>query len=175
MDGVLTNFRRAVAEAFNKPYSYETESSNWFFWEDWGITTEEVENICTTDFWQFMPFMHDALSLFGTICVKFNAKQIYLLSEPMSNVESMTGKWLWIKHNLPSYYKRTILMKSPKHLLAKPNTLLIDDRDSNIEKFQAAGGHGILVPRIGNKLGVFADLTVEIVSLQLRKYQSQTV
>ena len=153
MDGVFVNFHKGIYQAFNKPYSYATDlMTKWDFWEEWGTTSEGCNAICTTSFWQNLEWMHDGLDIFRETLKYFNPEQIYLLTCPMSNVESPTGKWMWVDKNLPKYYKRTIITKAPKHLLARPDTLLIDDKDENVEKFIAAGGDAILVPRPWNKL-----------------------
>lgn len=173
IDGVLTNFKQGVYRAFNQPYSYETESQSWLFWEDFDkvVTFKQVDDICGKTFWGYLPWMHDGKEILGKVVDKFKYQRIYLLSDPMPNVESMSGKWLWVKNQLSSLYNQTILLKAPKELLAKPDTLLIDDRDKNIEGFCAAGGHAILVPRPHNVMRDFADVSVEILSLALRKYQ----
>lgn len=172
MDGVLTNFKEGVYREFGQPYSYETESALWDFWNDFDkvVTHDQVNAICNDNFWWSLPWMPDGRDIAGKVLEKFGF-HTYLLSDPMPNVESMTGKWKWVRKHLPDLFNQTILMKAPKELLANDHTLLIDDRDQNIERFQKAGGHGILVPRPGNKMSEFADLSVEIVGLALRKYQ----
>lgn len=56
----------------------------------------------------------------------------------------------WIEEHLPRYWDR-VLVGHPKHLLANPHTILIDDRDKNCEDFIAADGHAALCPRPWNK------------------------
>ena len=158
IDGVLVSFRRGIANALGKPYDYATMSDKWHFWEDWpSITFEEVNDACTFDFWQYLPWMYDGREILRAITDTFGLEKIYLLTSPMPNIESPTGKWLWISDNLPVYLKRTIITQAPKHLLARPNTLLIDDKDENINEFEAAGGQGILVPRPYNCLRTLSN------------------
>ena len=164
VDGVLANFRKGIHDAFNKRYDYSLLSPKWIFWDDWSnVTFEMVNAVCTIPFWQNLEWMHDGLEIFKSICDKFKPEQIYLLTTPMPNVESATGKWLWVKNQLPGFYKRTIITQAPKHLLAKPNTLLIDDKDENIDKFRAAGGKIIMVPRPWNYLYPWSDFSLEVV------------
>ena len=164
IDGVLANFRKGVHEAFNKPYDYSTLSPKWYFWDDWSdVTTKMVNDICIIKFWQNLPWMHDGYDILTAIEYKFAPTQIYLLTTPMPNVESATGRWLWIKNHMGMYYKRTIITQAPKHLLARPNTLLIDDKDENVDGFREAGGKALLVPRPWNRAHLQADRTVEVV------------
>ena len=46
-----------------------------------------------------------------------------------------------------------------KHFCARPDALLIDDSDHNVEAFLAHGGQAILVPRPWNPLHCMPTLT----------------
>jgi len=164
VDGVLANFRKGIHEAFVKPYHYPTLSKKWTFWDDWpDVMFEMVNAVCTIPFWQNLEWMHDGGDILEIIRDKFNADQIYLLTTPMPNVESATGRWSWIREQLPEFYKRTIITQAPKHLLARPDTLLIDDKDENVDGFREAGGKALLIPRPWNRAHFQADRTVEVV------------
>jgi len=168
IDGVLASFRKGVCNALNKSYDYTTMSSKWKFWEDWpDITFEMVNNVCTFDFWQYLPWMHDGRDILQAIMDTIGLEKVYLLSTPMPNIESPTGKWLWVSDNLPIYLKRTIIIPAPKFLLAQPNTLLIDDKDENVEEFRAKKGNAILVPRPYNKKYKYSDISSQIVRQEL--------
>lgn len=170
VDGVLANFRKGIHDAFNKPYNYSTLSKKWLFWDDWpDVTFKMVNAACTINFWANLEWMHDGRDILEIILDKFSINQIYLLTTPMPNVESPTGRWIWIRDNLPKFYKRTIITQAPKSLLARPNTLLIDDKSKNIDEFLKAGGYGLLVPRAWNYTYLYADKTVEIVRSFLKE------
>jgi 5'(3')-deoxyribonucleotidase len=148
MDGVLVDFRRGVCEIFGQ----KDDPASWTFWEYWeGVTTGNVNAKCNDYFWKYLNWTHDGQEIEQAIRDKFNSDNIYLLTTPMLNTGSGTGKLQWIKWHMPWVYSRTIISYAPKSLLAGPNTLLIDDKDENIEEFRAAGGRGILVPRPWNK------------------------
>ena len=173
IDGVLTDFRKGIHNAFNKPYDYPTLTPKWLFWDDWpDVTFEMVNAVCTIPFWAGLEYMHDGHDILRTIVNKFSSEQIYLLTTPMPNVWSASGKWMWVEKNLPNFYKRTIITQAPKHLLARPDTLLIDDKDENIDKFRAAGGKAIRVPRPWNCLYPWSDISLEVVKLALRNFQA---
>jgi len=167
MDGVLSNFHKGVHKVFGKPYIYNSLALRRYdFWENWNppITRDMVDSICTTSFWRNLEWMHDGFDILQIIRSKFIAEQVYLLTVPMPNVESPTGKWLWVRDKMPAIYlKQTIITQAPKHLLARPDTLLIDDKDQNIDEFIKAGGQGCLVPRPWNRAHLHADRTVEVV------------
>jgi 5'(3')-deoxyribonucleotidase len=164
VDGVLVNFRKGIHDAFVKPYHYPTLSKKWKFWDDWPeVTFEMVNAVCTIGFWQNLEWMHDGHDILRVIFDKFSASQIYLLTTPMPNIESPTGKWLWVHDQIPAYIKRTIITQAPKFLLARPDTLLIDDKDQNIDEFVEAGGRGCLVPRPWNCAHFCTNQTIEVV------------
>jgi len=163
-DGVLANFRKGIHDAFGKFYDYPTLSKKWKFWDDWpDVTFEMVNAVCTIEFWQNLRGMHDSNNILHAVIDKFPVGQIYLLTTPMPNVESATGRWSWIKEYLPEFYKRTIITQAPKHLLARPDTLLIDDKNENVDGFREAGGKALLVPRPWNRAHLQANRTVEVV------------
>ena len=62
------------------------------------------------------------------------------------------------------------MLAGSKAQLARPDTLLIDDKDENIAEFVAAGGQGILVNRPWNKGHARADCTLEGVKHALEAY-----
>ena len=164
VDGVLANFRKGIHEAFDKLYDYPTLSPKWTFWDDWpDVTFEMVNAVCTIPFWTGLEWMHDGYDILTAVEYKFAPTQICLLTTPMPNLESASGKMIWVHDHLPNYLKRTIITQAPKHLLARPDILLIDDKDRNVDGFREAGGKALLVPRPWNRTHLQADRTVEVV------------
>lgn len=164
MDGVLVNFNKAACAIIDAPYP----PTKYWWWNDIPNGKQQVDAACTTDFWFNLEWMHDGLEIFKIVFEKFT-NDIYLLTTPMPNLESATGKAMWVDKYIPVFNKRLIITRAPKHLLAKPGTLLIDDSDKNIEEFRAAGGQGILVSRPWNKLHKQADKSLEVVKKELEK------
>jgi len=170
MDGVLANFRKGIHNAFNKPYDYPTLSDKWTFWDDWpDVTFDMVDSVCTAEFWTDLEWMYDGRDILRALMDKPGLDKIYLLTTPMPNLESASGKMMWVNDNLPVYLKRTIITQAPKHLLARPDTLLIDDKDENVDGFCKTGGHGILVPRPWNASHEQANISSQIVKNRLEK------
>ncbi len=152
MDGVLVNFNKGIHDAFNKPYDYATLSSKWTFWNDWpNVTFDMVDDACTHEFWAELPWMHDGEEIFELAIGYFDFNDIYLLTSPMPNLGSPSGKWDWVARNLAGLKKQTIITNVDKGLFAGPDCVLIDDKNENIDAFRAAGGRAILVPRPWNR------------------------
>lgn len=180
MDGVLVNFLGGLHKALDVPYSYENypyEKGKWNMltdikgFSDIPATFKQCNDCCTFEFWQNLEWIHDGHDILRMVTKKFDTKNIYLLTTPMPNPQSSTGKQLWIKYHLPIYYKRVIITQSPKHLLARSDTLLIDDKDQNIDGFIEAGGRGLLVPRPWNRAHFCADRTVETIKAFLENLE----
>ena len=145
MDGVLVDFNKTICERFDLPYPPKIYN----FFEDIRL---QVDAICNMDFWANLKWMPDGHDILGAILKRVNPEQIYLLSCPMSNIYSASGKMAWIHKNLPMYESRTIITSISKSFFATSDRLLIDDKNENVDKFRAAGGMAILYPRSWNKL-----------------------
>jgi len=170
MDGVLVNFVEGTYRAFGKKYHYDDllRSMRWNYFEDWGLDFQEVDAVCTTDFWAGLRWMHDGREIISMLEEKFGKKNIFLLTAPMPNPGSGTGKIQWVKRHLPEYSNRLIISSAPKCLFARPNTLLVDDKDSNVDDFwRYGGGKAILVPRPWNELHGWANITLHVVKNSL--------
>ena len=167
LDGVLVDFVSGIHEVFDEQYKYG-DPLEWNFFKKFGVTFDIVNEACCVDFWADLHWMHDGRLILDEVQRKFG--EIYLLTTPMPNPGSGTGKLLWIKEYIPDLYKRTILSYASKSLLAGPDTLLIDDKDENIAEFVAAGGCGILVPRPWNELHGWADETLQVVKNSLEDF-----
>lgn len=172
MDDVIADFMGELHKALNIPYNYSNYPYKKGIWDILGhqimlndelVSFEQCNDCCDIHFWHYLEWMYDGRDILRMILDKFHTNQIYLLTTPMPNVCSPTGKTLWVRDNLPEYIKRTIITQAPKHLLARPDTLLIDDKDKNIDGFIEAGGRGLLVPRLWNRAHFCADRTVEVV------------
>lgn len=181
VDDVVADFMKGLHKALNISYDYSNypyEKGNWDILgyqikSDDGslITFDQCNDYCTTSFWQDLEWMHDGHDILRAICGRFNADKIYLLTSPMPNLESASGKMMWVYENLPIYLKRTIITQAPKHLLARSDTLLIDDKDKNVDDFREAGGKAHLICRPWNRGHFNADKTVQILQEFLERIE----
>jgi 5'(3')-deoxyribonucleotidase len=68
---------------------------------------------------------------------------------------AMPGKMMWLKREWPDVVKekRVIICAGSevKASVAGPGKILIDDKNENIDEWEAAGGMGILYPRPWNR------------------------
>ena len=133
MDGVLTDFDASFKKASDgvAPRDYEKKFGKDKFWEliDGG----------GVGYWVGMPYMPDGETYWNYI----KDYDVELLSSPSRSNTSRLGKRLWVRNNMPGV-KLTLAQAYLKKNYAAPNHILIDDRESNIDQWRAAGGIGIL-------------------------------
>lgn len=105
-------------------------------------------------FWESLPELPHAAELI-TILQRFGNWGI--ATSPSRSVASWVGK----ANYLHARFTRAVVGNShicfDKAQLAVPGSLLIDDRQENVERFIEAGGQGIVFPTRGNELYQLAD------------------
>ena len=133
MDGVLVDFNERFKRFSNgvPPTEYEQKFGKDKFWE-------LVDGIGVR-FWVGMDWMSDGKQLWDYI-KKYNPT---LLSSPSRADHSKMGKRIWRQRNLPTT-KLVLAQARNKQNYADPDSILIDDRASNIDQWIKAGGIGIL-------------------------------
>ena len=89
--------------------------------------------------WITLNWMPDGKQLWDYV-KKYNPE---LLSAPSREEASKMGKRIWVKRELPGA-KLILRSADKKQEFASPTSILIDDREKNIEQWEAAGGIGIL-------------------------------
>ena len=133
MDGVLTDFDESFKKASDgiAPRDYEKKFGKDKFWEliDGG----------GVGYWVGMPYMPDGETYWNYI----KDYDVELLSSPSRSNTSRLGKRLWVRNNMPGV-KLTLAQASKKQNYANPDSILIDDRKSNIDQWISQGGIGIL-------------------------------
>ena len=77
---------------------------------------------------------------------------VRLATSPTKCPESLAGKLDWIHKHMPPWMHRQYHITPRKWDLARPDALLIDDREENLDLFRQEGGHGVLVPAPWNRL-----------------------
>lgn len=131
MDGVLVDFEKGYYELTGLDIAGEWHTTPEF----WNPINEMGEK-----FWINLDWMKDGKRLWKYI------EEYYpvLLSSPSRNgYGSRKGKDTWVKRELPGVPLLLEYSKNKKKH-AKPNSILIDDRESNINDWIESGGIGIL-------------------------------
>lgn len=175
MDGVLTDFVGAAAKVHGKecPYSNKPFSKDLLMHEEWGMDLGEFwTKICEDEaFWHNLSKTPECDALMD-ILVSLKDVDLFIASSPCMDPKSHHGKATWIQEHYPKLLNKMILTNH-KHLLAKPNTLLIDDTETNVARFMKNGGRTILFPRPWNSkyiIGRNAGDVMKYVTMELRRF-----
>tara|TARA_B100000963_G_scaffold69630_2_gene58000 strand:- start:13996 stop:14586 length:591 start_codon:yes stop_codon:yes gene_type:complete len=145
MDGVLTDFESRFLTKLNsegpkyysqkeidiitKPKDFEKLYGMEEFWKF-------IDFHIGVSFWVGMEWMPQGKDLWNFI-KKYNPQ---LLTSPSRNNTSRLGKNLWVRNNLNPKPRVNFAYSADKQRFASPNSILIDDKKSNIEEWKAAGG-----------------------------------
>lgn len=133
MDGVLTNFESRFEHFTGKhPQEYEREFGIEQFWH-------LIDVKIGVRFWVGMDWMPRGEELWNFI-QPYNPD---LLTSPSRDNASRLGKQLWAKNNLNPKPKVIMAYSADKQRYANENSILIDDKKSNIAEWEAKGGIAI--------------------------------
>ena len=151
MDDVLCDFREAAADSHS--LSIEEMIIKFGVWHEgeefWAPILSKG-----ADFWRDIkptPWYRDVLDEADS----HSNGDFFLLSCPQLDPNCHLGKVQWVKRYLGEDFDR-FLLTPYKELLAKPNTILIDDNPTNTTKFAQSGGTSFLFPSPSNCLRAFA-------------------
>mgnify|MGYP003674611029 CR=1 FL=1 len=131
MDGVLVDFESGYEKLTGIDLKGEYRPGVEDFWKP--IEQAGVK------YWASLKWMPDGKQLWSYI----KPYTPELLSAPSKSESSKIGKYVWVKNNLPGT-KLILRYASRKKELATSESILIDDRQVNIDQWEAAGGIGIL-------------------------------
>jgi len=143
MDGVLVDFDKGYRDLTGKEASFDTPKEE--FWEP--ISKAGAA------FWIKLKWMPDGKQLWDYI-KPYNPD---LLSAPSREESSKIGKFTWVKRNLPGT-KLILRSAERKQEFATPNSILIDDRADNIQRWKDAGGIGIVHTSASDTIQQLKDL-----------------
>ena len=133
MDGVLTDFESRF-EHFSgmHPQEYEKAHGVPAFWN-------LIDVKIGVRFWVGMDWMPQGKRLWDFI----SPYKPDLLTSPSRDNASRLGKQLWAKNNLSPKPKVIMSYSKDKQRYANENSILIDDKPSNIDEWAAKGGIAI--------------------------------
>ncbi len=133
----------------------------------------------SSDVWANMPRSEEFSFIMETAINMVGTEGILIATAPIcgpkisekATTECLTGKYQWIKEHFPPFLHRSFSMTPAKHFLATPESLLLDDCDENVEKFRAAGGQAVLMPRPWNK--AHGEDPIQYIALEIAKILNQ--
>jgi hypothetical protein len=148
MDGVLTDFEKRfitllrkegpkyyskeVIAQVTKPKHFEKLEGAKEFWKF-------IDQYIGLEFWSDMPWMPNGKELWNFIA-PYSPK---ILSSPSREDTSRLGKRVWVKDNLTPPPPVIFRYSNAKAQFADSNSILIDDKPSNLAAWKAKGGIAI--------------------------------
>lgn len=159
MDEVLVDFVGGALKAHDwtqKRFERVHRLGEWSAASAMGMTEEEFWRPINAEgekFWlqlHPLPWIHEVLRL-----VDAAVDEWYIVTSPSQSLAAYSGKALWLRRFFGSKFDRFVIT-SHKHLLARSEVILIDDREETIYKFLKAGGEGIIFPSRYNLLHCWA-------------------
>jgi hypothetical protein len=143
MDGVIVDFDKGYKELTGREASFDTPKEE--FWAP-------IQK-AGASFWIKLQWMPDGKQLWEFI-KPYNPD---LLSAPSRDESSKIGKFVWVKRNVPGT-KLILRQAERKQEFATPNSILIDDRADNIQRWKDAGGIGIVHTSAADTIQQLKDL-----------------
>jgi nicotinamide mononucleotide adenylyltransferase/lambda repressor-like predicted transcriptional regulator len=143
MDGVIVDFDKGYKELTGRDASFDIPKE-----EFWAPISK-----AGAPFWIKLKWMPDGKQLWDYI-KEYNPE---LLSAPSREESSKMGKRIWVKRELPGT-KLILRQAERKQEFATPNSILIDDRADNIQRWKNAGGIGIVHTSAADTIQQLKDL-----------------
>jgi len=143
MDGVLADFFGGVEKLYGVQHWKDLSQDNKL-----DLKQEVINRIQGTDFFATLPKFQSADNLI-TMVKKFTGGTFSINTSPLRGDNENSGKYkkLWIAQNIEQPEQTIITGRKESYAKDKasgtPN-ILIDDRPVNIQRWQGAGGYGIL-------------------------------
>lgn len=148
MDGVIVDFIAGICRLHGRPdpYQHHEHRGRWDIDGIWGMSPDEFWTPTSYYFWTNLDPTPDFAEF-----RKMPVVSIITSPSKTNREECELGKREWLRRYWPEMADR-VIFSHDKHEHARPGHVLIDDSDRNIERWRAAGGTGILVPRPWNSL-----------------------
>jgi len=153
LDGVLTNWEKGVCDLFGLDYGQTIDE-----WPPGEFGIEHAIGISEDEIWEKIHGVGEswwagleeypwARMLYGGCC---EIADTYFVTSPSQHPSSLSGKLTWMQKFTGQDKFRNYMVGPKKYLCARPDQVLIDDSDKNINQFRERGGLGILFPRMNN-------------------------
>lgn len=181
MDGVVSDFTGGACKVHGRqnPYLDHKGPRGDEAWH-----TERLLNIeedvffspMDYDFWKNLEPTTDGARIVWAAETMFGRENLCFLSSPCPTLGCGDGKRDWVMSHYPgiplllSVSVEGAVSSPPKHFLAGPDTILVDDSTKNCAEFVKYGGRAILVPRPWNKKYGLMHFASDYVATQLGVY-----
>jgi 5'(3')-deoxyribonucleotidase len=151
MDGVLYAWNKGIANLFGINYdnkAIQDEFAGDYEGLESHIGVEEVEKKIREvgpDFWLNLELLPWAKDFYGKLEKIVGAENIYFATSFGRWPEAAPAKVAAIKRDFNHDGRKIVLIKD-KFLLAKADTMLIDDKKTNVDEFHNWGGNAAVFP-----------------------------
>lgn len=165
MDGVLADWHTAACRACGIERPESLIHKGWALAETLGITEDVLwarVDSCET-FWRDLepyPWVHELVEL----CQMYG--EVTIATSPAWKPSCASQKIEWLREQFGDRFS-SFMIGRKKHLMARPNAVLIDDWDKNVKLFRDHGGYAITFPRPWNSMHAQSDNPVAHVKLML--------
>lgn len=162
-DGVLAKFTSAVIKQVNFVTGQNVTieraitESKWDLEKLWGMSQKDWWGAIdkNKNFWleiEPFPWAYDLYHNLQNYC-----DELVIMTAPSQNPICLAHKLIWLRKYLdvPS---RNVMMGKKKYLLARSDTLLIDDSPQNCREFVKNGGNAVCIPSDWNTKTLTFDL-----------------
>lgn len=150
MDGVIADFVNGFCRWRNLSDLPPHHQTTWPGVGDHaGLVPDQLDLVlrqASAAFWATLPVLPWAQELVAE-CLGYG--QVRILTAAVASEEAVTGKMRWLDKHFPHLTSRAIFCRE-KYLLARPSSVLIDDHDEQLDKFQEYGGEAIVFPQPWN-------------------------
>ena len=157
MDGVLCDFDLGYKDLTGKSTDEANNIGKSYFWKLFRESVGENEK----EFWANLNWQPGGEKLWETIspynpnilsspAIDFSLPQDQQLNPDFN--QAIQGKKVWIAKNLSNVGREIFVPAIQKSAFAKPNRILIDDMEKNINAWEANGGIGILHKNLSDTL-----------------------
>ena len=153
IDGVVADFVGGACRLHGVPDPYlKPENHGHYEIQDLvGIHGPAFWDPMGEEFWANLEPTTHMQEIVTLLTLQYGVKNICLLTSPVRTPGCIDGKMRWIRRHLPDFSRR-FLVGPAKEFCAHENSILFDDSESNVRKFEAAGGRTFLVPGLWNSL-----------------------
>lgn len=151
MDGVLVNFNQGFLDLLPSSVKItHDELDQWDVWKCVGLNSNQqmwdIINPGGWAWWYSLKTYAWAMDLYKSLK---EIDDVMILTNPSWSPDACKGKLRWLQDRFGGQFEDYIFT-SKKHLLATPDSLLIDDSPSNCRKFKEKGGMSMLFPQPWN-------------------------